>query len=186
LPREGPTRHLATLELELLHDRMYGGVMARAAARMREHALGSDAAMHACIQCGAKLDKVIAVGASLNVECAYCKSINTVHPGVALRMFAASGALHLAGEVARGANEAMRRLETRIKQYRDAKDVPLALLIEFEATSRTHWTTRLEEEARHDPTQAQYVPAKLERYMNDVLRTLRRYWQWREHETTRT
>jgi hypothetical protein len=76
----------------------------------------------------------------------------------------------------------MRRLETRIKQYRDAKEVPLDLLIELHDASRTHWKTRLEEEARHDPVQAKYVPQKLDRYMTDTLRTLRRYWQWREHE----
>jgi hypothetical protein len=127
---------------------------------------------------------VTPVSGSLNVECAYCKAMNTVHPGDALRMFAASGAMHLAAEVARPAQETMRRLEVRIKQYRDAKDVPLALLVEFEATSRQYWTTRLEEEARHDPEQAKYVAAKLERYMKDVLKTLRRYWQWRAHETS--
>jgi hypothetical protein len=99
-------------------------------------------------------------------------------------MFAACGAMHLAAEAARPAHEATRRIETRIKQYRDAKDVPLALLVEFEATSRAYWTMRLEEEARHDPEQGRYVAAKLDRYMKDVLKTLRRYWQWRTHETT--
>jgi hypothetical protein len=184
MAREGNKRDLAGLELELMHDRMYGSVMARAAEHMRQRALGSDAAAHTCKQCGAKLDKVTPVSASLNVECGYCKSINTIHPGTALRMFAASGAIHLAAEVARAPNEAMRRCELRIKQYRDAKDVPLALLIELEATSRTYWTTRLEEEAKHNPEEQKYVAAKLERYMKDVQRTLRRYWQWREHEGT--
>ena len=182
MSREGNKRDLAGLELELMHDRMYGAVMARAAEHMRQRALGTDAAAHTCKQCGAKLDKVTPVSASLNVECGYCKSINTVHPGTALRMFAASGAIHLASECARAPNEAMRRCELRIKQYRDAKDVPLALLIELEATSRKHWTIRLEEEARHNPEEQKYVAAKLERYMKDVQRTLRRYWQWREHE----
>ena len=30
------------------------------------------------------------------------------------------------------------------------------------------------------------VAAKLERYMLDVLKTLRRYWQWREYEAKRS
>jgi hypothetical protein len=126
---------------------------------------------------------VTPVSQSLNVECAYCRSINTVHPGDALRAFAAVGAMHLAAEEARPAGEAMKRLDTHIKQYRDAKDVPLALLVELEATTRAYWSTRLDVEARYNPEQARYVAAKLERYQKDTLKTLRRYWQWREHET---
>jgi hypothetical protein len=121
----------------------------------------------------------------VNVECGYCSAVNTVHPSDALRMFAATGAMHLAALAARAANAAMRRLEVRIKQYRDAKDVPLDLLIELEATTRSHWATRLEEEARHNPDKAKYVALELDRHMKDVQKTLRRYWQWREHETRR-
>lgn len=181
--REGNKRDLATLELELLHERVYGGVMARAANRMREVALATDAAAHACNNCGAKLDRVTPVSQSLNVECAHCKSMNTVNPGTALRMFAASGVMHLAAEEAREVGESLRRTETRIKQYRDAKDVPLALLIEFEASTRSYWTTRLTVEARYNPDEAKYAPAKLDRYMKDAQKTLRRFWQWREYET---
>lgn len=183
MAREGTKRDLATCELELLHDRRYGGVMARAADRMRGAALATDAATHACNHCGATLDKVTPVSQSLNVDCTYCRSVNTVHPGDALRMFAASGAMFLAAEAARPHGEAMKRLETRIKQYRDAKQVPLAVLVELEAASRNYWTTRLSEEARYNPDEAKYVPAKLERYMKDALKTLRRYWQWRDHES---
>jgi hypothetical protein len=182
---EGNKRDLANLELDLLHERIYGGVMARAAERMRQHALGVDAASHGCNQCGAPLDSVTPVSQSLNVECDHCKAINTVHPGDALRMFAASGAMHLAAEAARPAGEAMKRIEKRINQYREAKDVPLAFLIELDSTSRIYWTTRLTEEARYNPDEAKYVAAKLERYMTDTLKTLRRYWQWREYESTR-
>ena len=182
MQREGAKRDLATLELELLHDRVHGRVMARAAARMLEHALAADASALACNHCGAALDKVSPVSQSLNVACAYCRSINTVHPSAALRMFAASGAMHLAADEARGAGEAMRRIDCRIKQYRDAKQVPLALLIELESATRTYWSTRLFVEARYDPDQARHVPAKLERYLKDTLRTLRRFWQWRAHE----
>jgi hypothetical protein len=180
---QGTKRDLAGLELDLLHDQVYGGVMARAADRMREVALGSDAAAHPCNNCGAVLNKVTPVSQSLNVECAYCKAMNTVHPGTALRMFAASGVMHLAAEEARAVNEARQRLETRIKQYRDAKDVPLALLIELESTTRTYWTTRLKVEARYNPDEAKYLPAKLDRYMKDAQKTLRQYWQWREYES---
>jgi hypothetical protein len=183
IQREGNKRDLATLELEMLHDRVYGGVMARAADRMREVALGTDAAAHPCSNCGAVLNKVTPVSQSLNVECAYCKAMNTVHPGTALRMFAASGVMHLAAEEAREVGEAMKRIETRIKQYRDAKDVPLALLIELEATTRTYWTTRLTVEARYNPDEAKYAAGKLDRYMKDAQKTLRRFWQWREYES---
>src|SRR4029079_9967902 len=118
---------------------------------MREVALATDAAAHACNNCGAKLDRVTPVSQSLNVECAHCKSMNTVNPGTALRMFAASGVMHLAAEEAREVGESMRRTETKIKQYRDAKDVPLAMLIELEASTRNYWTTRLAVEARYNP-----------------------------------
>jgi len=183
--REGNKRDVASLELELMHERVYGGAMARAAERMRRRALGVDAAQHSCKQCGAALDNVTPVSQSLNVECSHCKSINTVHPGDALRMFAASGAMHLAAEAARPAGEAMKRLDQQIKQYRDAKEVPLALLIELDSMSRIYWSTRLTEEARYNPEEAKYVAGKLERYTRDTLKTLRRYWQWREYETTR-
>lgn len=183
--REGNKRDAASLELELMQERIYGGVMARAAERMRRYALGVDAAQHGCNHCGAPLDSVTPVSQSLNVECDHCKAVNTVHPGDALRMFAASGAIHLAAEAARPAREAMRRIEMQVKQYREAKEVPLALLIELESTARIYWSTRLGEEARYNPEQAKYVAAKLDRYLTDTLRTLRRYWQWREYETTR-
>lgn len=179
---QGCKRDLATCELELLLDRANGQVMARAAERMRVLAVTSDASALSCSQCGAKLDGVTPVAQSLNVACHHCKAVNTVHPGDALRAFAMVGAMHLAAEAARPANETMRRLETRIKQYRNDKDVPLALLLEFEAVTREHWTTRLSCEARHNPDEQKYVAAKLERYMKDCYRTLRRYWQWREHE----
>jgi hypothetical protein len=182
MQREGGKRDVATGELELLHDRVHGGVMARAADRMRELALAADAAAHACNHCGGPLDRVTPVSQSLNVECAHCRSMNTVHPGLALRMFVASGAMFHAAEEARADGEATKRLETRIKQYRDAKEVPLALLVELEATSRRYWTTRLSAEARYNPDEAKYVPAKLERHLKDTQKTLRRYWQWREHE----
>jgi hypothetical protein len=183
LRAEGTKRDLATCELELLHERVYGGVMARAADRMRARALATDAAAHACQQCGGPLDKVAPVSQSLNVACGHCRFVNTVHPGDALRAFAAIGAMHLAAEEARPHGEAMRRVDTRIKQVRDAKDVPLAMLVELEAASRAYWTTRLDAEARYDPAQARYTPAKLDRYLKDTLKTLRRYWQWREHES---
>ena len=183
--REGNKRDVSSLELELMYERVYGAVMARAAERMRRHALGTDAARHGCNNCGAALASVTPVSQSLNVECNHCKSVNTIHPGDALRMFAASGAVHLAAEAARPAGEAMKRLDQQIKQYREAKEVPLALLIELESTSRIYWSTRLSEEARYNPEEAKYVAGKLDRYTKDTLKTLRRYWQWREYETKR-
>lgn len=179
---EGCKRDLAGCELELLHEGALGSVMARAADRMLAAALGADAAVHACNHCGAALDRVTVVSRSLNVACAYCTALNTVHPGDAMRMFAASGAIHLAADEARASGDTMRRLETRLRQYRDKATVPLALLIELQATTYQYWSTRLEVEARYNPDDAPYVPAKLERHLKDVQRTLRQYWQWRDHE----
>ena len=73
----------------------------------------------------------------------------------------------------------MMRAQTAINGYRDRKDVPLALLEELEATSRSYWTTVLMVEAEHVPELTQYVDAKIDRYMKDVTRTLQQYWQWR-------
>jgi len=58
--------------------------------------------------------------------------------------------------------------------------VPLELLRELESTSRQYWTTTLSVEARHAPEQQQYLQAKIDRYMHDVEKTLRQYWQWRQ------
>jgi hypothetical protein len=73
----------------------------------------------------------------------------------------------------------MTKAQTRINSYRDAKDVPITLLKELEASSRRYHTTVLSIEAEHVPLQKPYVAAKIDRYMKDVERTLRQYWQWR-------
>jgi len=182
---EGCKRDLAGCELELMHERALGSVMARAADRMLAAAVTTDAKVHACNQCGAALERVTPVSRSLNVTCAYCNSLNTVHPGDAMRMFAASGAIHLAADEARPSGDAMRRMETQLRQYRDKAAVPIALLIELEATTHQYWSTRLAVEARYNPDDAPYVQPKLDRHMKDVLRTLRQYWQWRDYETQR-
>lgn len=182
---EGCKRDLAGCELELMHERALGSVMARAAERMLAGALATDAKVHACNQCGAALDRVTPISRSLNVTCAYCNSLNTVHPGDAMRMFAASGAIHLAADEARPWAEAMRRIETQLRQYRDKAAVPIALLIELETTTHQHWSTRLAVEARYNPDDAPYVQSKLDRHMKDLQRTLRQYWQWRDYEAAR-
>jgi hypothetical protein len=185
LQREGSKRDFATLELDLRHDRANGEIMARAAERMRGYAIVGDAAQHRCAQCGATLDRCAPVSQSLNVACGYCSAVNTVHPGDALRAFALVGASFLAAHAARDANEHMRRLECYVKQYRDAKQVPLAVLVELEQVTHHYWTVRLTTEAQHNPAEQAYVATKHERYMKDTYRTLRRFWQWREHEASR-
>jgi ElaB/YqjD/DUF883 family membrane-anchored ribosome-binding protein len=97
-----------------------------------------------------------------------------------MRIFAASGALMLGQWEGQGAWEAMKRVENRVSAYRERKEVPLELLSELEATSRQYWTTTLTVEAQHAPEQQQYLQAKIERYMHDVEKTLRQYWQWRQ------
>jgi hypothetical protein len=103
-----------------------------------------------------------------------------VDADVARRMILASGGLFLGQREAQEAWEAMRRAETRINNYREKRAVPLELLKELESSARTYWTTALGVEARHAPEQQPYVAAKIESYMKDVGKTLRRYWQWRE------
>jgi hypothetical protein len=94
-------------------------------------------------------------------------------------VFVASGALYLGERAALADWERMLRAQTSINGYREAKDVPLALLEELEASARRYFTTLLEVEASHAPLQAPYVALKLERYMKDIERTLRQHWQWR-------
>jgi hypothetical protein len=75
--------------------------------------------------------------------------------------------------------EIMQRAQARINVPRDRKDVPLAQLEELESSARRYFTTWLEVEASHAPLQQPYVAAKIERYMKDIEKTLRQYWQWR-------
>jgi hypothetical protein len=77
----------------------------------------------------------------------------------------------------------MTKAQTRIDSYRDRKDVPITLLKELEASSRRYHTTVLAVEAEHVPLQQPYVAAKVDRFMKDVERTLRQYWQWRARGT---
>ncbi len=180
MSQEGSKRDAATLELEIVHLEVYGAVMARASERMRHRALAVDAAEHECQRCGARLDKVRPVSEALNVECGYCDAMNTVDPGTAMRMFAAMGAHHLAEQAAMPDRAAMMRAEHRMNQYRDNKDVPMALLEEFEAAARRYHTRRLTCEAEHNPELQKHVDMKLARYMKDAERTLKQYWQWRQ------
>jgi hypothetical protein len=75
--------------------------------------------------------------------------------------------------------ERMQRAQARINLPRDRKDVPLAQLEELESAARRYFTTVLEIEASHAPLQQPYVAAKIERYMKDIEKTLRQFWQWR-------
>lgn len=180
MDREGTKRDAATLELEISYLRAYHGVLARASERMRQVAMVADCSERTCQYCGATLDKVTPVSQALNVECGYCKAMNTVEPGTQLRMFAAMGAHHLAEHASLDDRFAMMRAEHLINQYRDNKDVPMALLEQLESSSRSYHTRRLTVEAEHNPELAQYVDQKVARYMKDTERTLRAYWQWRQ------
>lgn len=181
MSREGSKRDATITELEISYLRAYGEVMARAADKMRAVALAADAAEHACQACGAPLDQVRPVSTALNVECGHCNAMNTVEPGNALRMFAAMGALPLAERAAFDERVAMMRAEHQMHQYRDNKHVPLALLQEFERASIAYFNTRLQTEASYDPAQTQYVESKLARHTKDAHKTLKQYWQWRQH-----
>jgi hypothetical protein len=180
MDREGGKRDLTQVEIEIRFQRARIEVMARAAEKMRAAALATDARERRCTQCGAPLDRVKPVSQALNVECGYCASMNTIEPSHALRLFASSGSLYLGEREALEAWAAMRRAEVRIHQFRNARDVPLALLEEFEAAARLYWTTRLGVEAQYVPEDAKYLDTRLAARMKDVERTLRRHWQWRQ------
>lgn len=182
---EGNKRDDATFEIELANERVFNSVMAQASQRMLDHALVQDASMAPCQNCAAPMDKVLPVAESLNVECGYCMAMNTVNPGDAIRVFAHSGASYLAQQHCRPTLEAYLRVEQKMKHFRDDKDVPLEMLIDFEKLNREYWTARLNLEASYVPEQKKYVESKIERHLADANKTLRRYWQWREHVGSR-
>ena len=117
---------------------------------------------------------------ALNVECGYCRAVNTIEPGRELRMFAAVGAMALAERQALDLWEAMTRTHNQISSYRDRKDVPLDLLRQYERAGRGYYTTRVTAEADYAPEQRPFVAQKIDSYMKSVHKTLRQHWQWRE------
>ena len=178
--REGAKRNWATSEIEIRYTRAYRLAVAAAADVMRQRALQADAHDCPCRQCGARLDRIRLSGMALNVECGYCRAVNTIEPGQALRMFAVVGAMALAERQALDLWEAMTRRLAQINDYRERKDVPLELLQEYERVGRGYWTTRITAEANLVPEQRQFVAQKIESYMKSVNKTLRQHWQWRE------
>jgi phage FluMu protein Com len=178
---EGGKRDWATTELEVRYTRAYRLAVAAAADVMRQRALQADARACHCVHCGATLDRIQLSGMALNVECGYCRAINTIEPGTALRTFAAVGAMCLAEREALPLWEAMTRALTQINQYRERKDVPLGLLQDYERYARGYWTTRIGMEADFVPEQRQFVEQKIDSYMKGVAKTLKQHWQWRQH-----
>ena len=178
--REGGKRDWAASEIEIRYTRAYRLALAAAADVMRQRALAADARTCPCRRCGAPLDRVQLSGLALNVECGYCRAVNTIEPGQALRAFAVVGAMALAERRALDLWEAMTRAHTRIKHYRDRNEVPLELLREYERAGRGYWTTRLGAEADFAPELRPFVAQKTESYMSGVNKTLRQHWQWRQ------
>ena len=178
--REGGKRNWATSEIEIKYTRAYRLAVADAAEGMRQRALQADARAIWCRRCGAPLDRIRLSGLALNVECGYCRAVNTIEPGRALRAFAAAGALALAERQALDQWEAMTRALTQINHYRERKDVPLELLREYERAGRGYWTELLTAEADFAPEQRPFVAEKIESYLKSVRKTLRQHWQWRQ------
>ena len=183
--REGGKRDWAGQEIEIRYTRAYRLAVAAAADVLRGRALQADARTRGCRRCGASLDRIRLSGMALNVECGYCRAMNTIEPGVALRMFAVVGASALAERQALDRWEAMTRAGARIRSYRDSQAVPLDLLREYEHAGRGYWTERITVEAEFAPEQRQFVAEKIESYMKSVNKTLRQHWQWREFVAAR-
>lgn len=178
--REGAKRDWVTSEIEIRYTRAYRLAVAAAADVMRHRAVAADAHACRCRRCGALLDRIRLSGMALNVECGYCRAVNTIEPGRALRAFAAAGAMALAERQALDLWEAMTRALTQINTYRERKDVPLELLREYERAGRGYWTERLTAEADYAPEQRPFVTQKIESYLKSVNKTLRQHWQWRQ------
>ena len=178
--REGGKRNWATGEIGIRYTRAYRLALAAAAEVMRQRAVAADAHECPCRRCGARLDRIRLSGMALNVECGYCRAVNTIEPGMALRAFAAAGASALAERQALDLWEAMTRTLTQINHYRERKDVPLGLLQEYERAGRGYWTTRLTAEADYAPEQRPFVAQRIDSSMKSVNKTLRQHWQWRE------
>jgi hypothetical protein len=177
--REGAKRNWTTNEIEIRYTRAYRLAMAAAADVMRHRAVAADAHACPCRRCGALLDRIRLSGMALNVECGYCRAMNTIEPGLALRAFAAVGAMALAERQALDLWEAMTRALAKINGYRERKDVPLELLREYERAGRGYWTERLTAEADYAPEQRPFVTQKIESHLTSVHKTLRQHWQWR-------
>ena len=178
--REGAKRNWATSEIDIRYTRAYRLAVAAAADVLRHRAVAADAHDSPCRRCGALLDRIRLSGVARNVECGYCRAVNTIEPGRALRAFAAAGALALAERQALDRWEAMTRALAQINHYRERKDVPLELLREYERAGRGYWTERLTAEADFAPEQRPFVAEKIESYMKSVHKTLRQHWQWRQ------
>jgi phage FluMu protein Com len=178
--REGAKRNWATSEIKIRYTRAYRLAVAAAADVMRDRAVAADAHARPCRRCGALLDRIRLSGMALNVECGYCRAVNTIEPGRELRAFAAVGAMALAERQALDLWEAMTRTLAQINSYRERKEVPLELLREYERAGRGYWTTRLTAEADYAPEQRPFVTQKIESYLKSVHKTLRQHWQWRQ------
>ncbi len=183
--REGCKRDAANRELEIRHAQYYRTLMAQAAEQMRQRALLRDVDAHACSQCGAALSHGKVVSQARDVACGHCNAVVTVEPGAAWRIFSGNGARLLADAAALPDYEVMVRTEGRINAYRDRKDVPLELLVEYERAARAHYTKVFEIEASYVPELQGYVAAKIDRHMHDIQRKLRDYWQWRQQAAKR-
>jgi hypothetical protein len=178
--REGAKRNWATSEIDIRYTRAYRLAVAAAADVLRHRAVAADAHACPCRRCGAPLDRIRLSGVARNVECGYCRAVNTIEPGRELRMFAAVGAMALAERQALDLWEAMTRTLNQINSYRDRKDVPLELLQQYERAGRGYWTERLTAEADFAPEQRPFVTEKIESYMKSVHKPLRQHWQWRQ------
>ena len=178
--REGGKRNWTTNEIEIRHKRAYRLAVGAAADVMRQRALQADAHDRPCRQCGAPLDRIRLSGMALNVECGYCRAVNTIEPGRELRMFAAVGAMALAERQALDRWETMTRTLNQINSYRERKDVPLELLRQYERAARGYWTTRVTAEADYVPEQRPFAAQKIDSHLKSVHKTLRQHWQWRE------
>lgn len=92
----------------------------------------------------------------------------------------ATGAILIAKHAAQQHWEQMYRAQTRINNYRNKRDIPMPLLEQYDTASRQYYTTLLQVEAQHDPSQQQYVQSKLEARLEDANKLLMQHWQWRE------
>lgn len=180
LEAEGQKRDTAHVELEIRYHRAHREVMALAGERLRIWAMAQPGPATSCGACGAPLPAT-PMSQAVDLHCAGCGARQQLEPGDARRRFSAQGAPAIADWAAHSAWEAMARAEGQIRAYRHARDVPMPLLLSYDAASRAHIQTKFETEARLVPELAPFTAAKIDSHLHATHKLLREHPQWRAH-----
>ncbi len=174
-------RDFGRLELEIAHQAALREVRARASQVMLNFALHSDARSRQCTSCGQAITSVL-IDRAQNIACPACQAPQTVEPGMAFRVFATVGATWVGQWDGFPYWATMVRLELQIQNFRNTKDVPMAMLHEYNNAAYHYWSLAFGSEAQLVPAMAGHMQNKIDGQMKPVRKLLRSHWQWREME----